>query len=404
METILAIQKTILDDFEKEPFYQRDVFNTISYDNHITGLVGPRGIGKTTFLLQQTLLQGARQGKAVYVSADNIYFLKNRLFDLVDRLYKETDIRLLCIDEIQKYENWQQELKNIADTFRHLKILFTGSSMIELVSGKYDLSRRVTLHHLHGLSFREYLEFYHDISLPILSMEDILKDHLKISQEISIPKLFKYFKEYLRTGYYPYFRNFSSESEKFQAISNAALKTIYEDISVLHSLKTPTLMTIEKLYKYVLNSLPGEISPNKIAHALGKDFENISEYFRYLEQAGLIRFLFTGQSGKAHLRNPIKIYPENCNLIYSNYLPVNEEAVKGKERETFVLCHLQNCGKKVFYSENGDFKIDDVTLEVGGKNKSSSQIKNMKNAYVLADDITIGSANKIPLYLLGFVY
>lgn len=404
MERILNLQKTILDDFEKEPFYQRHIFDQLTYDNHITGIVGPRGIGKTTFLLRQALTQDARQGKAVYVSADNIYFVENRLFDLADRLYQETDIRLLCIDEIQKYENWQQELKNIADSFRHLRILFTGSSMIELVSGKYDLSRRVTLHHLYGLSFREFLEFYYKISFPILSMQDIFHNHHNITQELSLSKPLKYLKEYLKIGYYPFFKNLLTENEKFQAISNAVQKTIYEDISTLHLLKTPTLMLIEKLYKYVLHSPPGEISAYKLSNALGKDFENIGEYLHYLEQAGLVRFLFTSQSGKAHLRNPIKIYPENCNLIYSSYLPMMADAVKGKEREIFVLSHLQNIKKQVFYGEWGDFVVDDVTLEVGGKNKSSSQIRGVKNAYVLADDIVVGLGNKIPLYLMGFVY
>lgn len=404
MEKILEIQKTILDDFENEPFYERDIFKTITFDNAITGLVGSRGIGKTTFLLHQVLKEGARTGKALYVSADNLYFLENRLFDLVNQLYKETDIRLLCIDEIQKYPNWQQELKNIADTFRHLRILFSGSSMIELISGKYDLSRRVTLHYLHGLSFREFLDFYHEIKLPVISLEDILKNHLTLSQEITLAKPIKLLKEYFKVGYYPFFKNFTSEYEKFQAIENATQKTIYEDISILHSLKTPTLLIIEKIYKYVLNSLPGELSVNKLSNILGKDFESVSEYFRYLEEAGLIRSIYSAQSGKAHLRNPTKIYPENSNLIYASYLPTTEDATKGKVRETFVLNQLQNINKKVFYSETGDFKVDEMVFEVGGKNKSTAQIKNLKNAYVFADDITVGLGNRIPLYLLGFLY
>jgi predicted AAA+ superfamily ATPase len=403
MEKILDIQKTILDDFEKEQFYQRHIFNQLTYDNHITGVVGSRGVGKTTFLLRQALLQGAREGKAVYVSADNIYFLQNRLFDLVDRLYKETDIRLLCVDEIQKYENWEQELKNIVDSFRHLRILFTGSSMIELISGKYDLSRRVTLHHLHGFSFREFIEFYQNVSFPILTLEEILKNHLKISQELSLTKPLMHLKEYLRIGYYPFLKYLSSESEKYQAITNVVQKTIYEDISTLHSLKTPTLILIEKLYKFVLNSPPGEVSPNKLANLLNKDYENITEYFHYLEQAGLVRFLYSAQAGKAHLRNPIKIYPENSNLIYSSYLPMHEDSVKGKTRETFSLSHLQNAGHAVFYDGVGDFKVDNKILEIGGKNKTSSQIKNNKNAYIFSDDITVGVQNKIPLYLLGFL-
>jgi len=401
---ILEIQNTLLDDFEKEAFYQRNIFGKLTYDNFITGIVGPRGIGKTTFLLHEALIHGAREGKAVYISADNIYFLENRLFDLVNLLYKETPIEYLFIDEIQKYDNWQQELKNIADSFRRLRVVFTGSSMIELVTGKYDLSRRVTLHHLHGLSFREYLEFYHDISLPILSMEEILKNHSQLSQNLTIPKPLMHLKEYMRTGYYPFFKMFNTENEKFQAVQNAIQKSIYEDISILHNLKTPTLMLIEKLYKYVINSLPGEISPYKLANTLNKDYEHISEYFHYLEQSGLVRFLYSAQSGKAHMRNPVKIYPENCTLIYSSYLPIHTEIEKGKTRETFVLNHLQNTGKQIFYSKTGDFETDGITLEVGGKNKGRAQIKGIKDAYILADGITTGFQNTIPMYLFGFIY
>lgn len=404
IDQILEVQNTLLDDFETEPFYLRNIFKKLTYDNFVTGVVGPRGIGKTTFLLHEALKHGAREGKALYVSADNIYFLQHRLFDLVNQLYKETDIQFLCIDEIQKYENWQQELKNIADSFRRLRVLFTGSSMIELISGKYDLSRRVTLHHLCGLSFREYLEFYHEISLPILSLDDILSHHTQISQKLSITKPLKYLKEYMRVGYYPFFKNFTTESEKFSAVNNATQKSIYEDISTLHNLKTPTLILIEKLYKYVLNSQPGEISTYKLSTILNKDYESISEYFHYLEQAGLVRFLYSGQSGKAHLRNPVKIYPENCNLIYSNYIPMHADAEKGKTRETFVINHLQNAGKKVFYSKSGDFELNGITLEVGGKNKGLTQIKEMDNAYILADGMTIGFQNTIPMFLMGLLY
>jgi predicted AAA+ superfamily ATPase len=404
LEQILEIQNMLLNDFEKETFYQRNIFKKFTLDNFITGIVGPRGVGKTTFILNQAISHGAREGKAVYVSADNIYFLQNRLFDLVNQLYKETDIQLICIDEIQKYANWQQELKNIADSFRRLRVLFTGSSMIELISGKYDLSRRVTLHHLYGLSFREYLEFYHGISSPIFLIEDLLKNHLQISQNLSISKPLKYLKDYLRIGYYPFFKIFSTESEKFQAVQNAIQKTIYEDISTLHNLKTPTLLVIEKLFKYVINSQPGEISAYKLSNLLNKDYELISEYFHYLEQAGLIRFLYSAQSGKAYLRNPIKIYPENCTMIYSSYLPMHSDAEKGKARETFIINQLQNAGKKMFYSKKGDFEIDGVTLEVGGKNKNTSQIKGIKNAYLATDGITVGFQNSIPMYLFGFLY
>ena len=157
MNKLFDIQQIIIGQFENQPFYAREVFKQINLDNYITGIVGPRGIGKTTFLLKHAIEMGAKDGRALYVSADNLYFLNNPLVELVDQLYKETDIRLLCIDEIHKYPNWNQELKNIADTYPEFRLLFSGSSTIDLINGKYDLSRRVTLLHLNCLSFRDYL-------------------------------------------------------------------------------------------------------------------------------------------------------------------------------------------------------------------------------------------------------
>lgn len=172
----------------------------------------------------------------------------------------------------------------------------------------------------------------------------------------------------------------------------------------MHLLKTPTLSLIEKLYKFVISSPPGELSAYKLASTLGKDFENISDYIKYLEQAGLIRFLFSTKTGKAFLRNPIKIYPENTNLVYASYLPIAGDTVKGKVRETFVINQFQNTDHRVFYSEEGDFNVNDIVFEVGGKNKTIKQIKRHKQAYVLADNILTGSKRIIPLYLLGFLY
>ena len=366
--------------------------------------MGSRGVGKTTFLLHQAIQKGAKEKKSLYISADSYYLLDTPLLGLVDQLYKETDVRLLCIDEIQKYANWNQELKNISDTYKKFRVLFTGSSMIDLIRAKYDLSRRATMHHLYGLSFREYIEFTHDIKSPVYTLDEIIKNHEEIAQSLPTEKILKYFNDYLRMGYYPFFSELRLEQEKFQAIENAVQKTIYEDIATCHSLKTPTLMIIEKLYKYVIGSLPGEISAYKLANALGKDFENITEYLNILEQAGLIRFIFTHKTGKAALRNPTKMYPDNTNLIYSSYIPLTQDAMKGKVRETFAINQFKNSHHEVFYTDEGDFKIKDYVFEVGGKNKTASQLKGNKKGYILCDDIVTGFKNKIPLYLLGFLY
>lgn len=404
MERLFETHQLLIDQFKQSPFYERNCFHSITYDNRLTGIVGLRGIGKTTFLLQQAITKEAKNHKSLYISADSYYLLETPLLELVDKLYKETDVRLLCVDEIQKYANWNQELKNISDTYKDFRVLFTGSSMIDLIKAKYDLSRRVTMHHLHGFSFREYLEFEHQIKLPIISLAELIENHQTITNDLKLEKILKFFADYLRIGYYPFFSELRLDQEKFQAIENSVQKVIYEDIASLYSLKTSTLLIIEKLYKYVIGSLPGEVSAYKLASTLGKDYESISEYLKILEQAGLIRFLFTHQSGKAMLRNPTKMYPENSNLIFAAYLPQTVEDSQGKIRETFAFNQLKNSNHEVFYNQNGDFKVGEMVFEIGGKNKSSTQLKGNQKGYIFADGILSGFKNKIPLYLLGFLY
>ncbi len=404
MEKLFEIQRIIIEQVENEPFFWRAQFDNFVASPHVCGIIGARGVGKTTFLLRYAIQSGAKKREALYVSADNIFFLEHSLLNLVDYLYKHTTTRLLLIDEIHKYPNWRLELKNIVDTFPSFQIFFSGSSMIDLVQGKYDLSRRVVLHKLCGLSFREYLEFYLHKKAPKLTIKEIISSHQLITQELNITGILKHFGDYLKLGYYPFFKGYLQDKDKFQSLDNSVQMTIYEDIATLHSLKTPSLGMIEQLYKFVLNSSPGELNASKLASSLGKDFESISNYLKYLEQAGLIRFIYPGSSGQASLRNPIKMYPENSNLIYAAYLPLAEDQTKGKIRETFVVNQVQNAEQPIFYSKVGDFKIGDHIFEIGGKNKTNKQIRNEKSSFVLSDDIIVGSRDTIPLYLFGFLY
>lgn len=403
MEQLFELQKVLLERFQQEPFYLRDSFQNFNLENKATGIIGSRGIGKTTYLLHTVLQHNQESLKALYVSTDHVYFLENKLLDLVERLYKETDVRLLCIDEIHKYPNWQQELKNISDFYLDFKVLFSGSSMIDILHSKFDLSRRVSLFRLYGLSFREYLEFNLEIELPKITLPDLLEQHAEFANALNVPQPLKHFKQYLQVGYFPFSKQFSQNLQIFQAIDNIAQKTIFEDIASLHSLKTPSLLVIEKLYKYVVHSQPGEFSAYKLANALSKDFDSVTTYLRYLEQAGLVRNLYKKQAGKAYLRNPAKLYPENPNLIYATYLSQPDDMVQGKVRESFAMNQLQNGGATVHYSTQGDFAVDEYVFEVGGKNKTRKQIKEQANSYVLADGIVLGRKTKVPLYLLGFL-
>jgi predicted AAA+ superfamily ATPase len=404
VEQLFEIQRIILEQIENEPFLWRRQFERFTATQNVCGIVGARGVGKTTFLLHQAIRAGAKKREALYVSADNLFFLTHTLLSVAEYLYKQTNTRVLLIDEIHKYPNWKLELKNIVDTFPSIQIFFSGSSMIDLIHGKYDLSRRVILHKLSGFSFREYLEYYFQIQIAPLEMETILSSHLEIAQDLKITGVLKYFNDYLKLGYYPFFKKYTHDRDRFQALDNAVQMTIYEDIATLHALKTSSLVTIEQLYKFTLNSSPGELNASKLANALGKDFETISNYLKYLEQAGLIRFLFPASSGKAALKNPVKMYPDNTNLMYAAYLPLAQDQIRGKLRETFFVNQIQNGELPIFYSKVGDFKVQDFIFEIGGKGKTGRQVKGEMNSFVLSDDLLVGSSQTIPLYLFGFLH
>lgn len=240
--------------------------------------------------------------------------------------------------------------------------------------------------------------------LPLFTLDEILQSHLEITQNLQLTGILKHFSDYLKLGYNPFFKGYLQDKDKFQSLNNAVQMTIYEDIATLHSLKTSTLNTIEKLYKFVLNSSPGELNAFKLSRALQKDFESISCYLQYLEQAGLIRFLYSGNSGGASLRNPTKMYPDNTNLMHAAYVPLAQDQIKGKMRETFLVNQIQNLGKQIFYSPVGDFKLEGHIFEVGRGKKSKKQIKQEKDAFILSDDLTVGKPEVIPLYLFGFLY
>ncbi|MDQ2995145.1 MAG: AAA family ATPase [Pseudomonadota bacterium] len=404
MQKLLNIQRFIIDDFKRLPYHERLHYRSISLGNRINGILGARGTGKTTFLLKTAIENGAEQGFALYISADNHYFLENKLLDLAKWIYTETDIKLLCIDEIHKYPNWNQELKNIYDTFAKLKIVFSGSSMIDIIKSKYDLSRRVSLYSMYGYSFREYLKYYHDIKISAITLPELLESHVHIARSITTTKILKYFRDYLEVGYYPFTSTLEYETERFQSIENIVQKTIYEDITTLHDLKTVTLQTIESLYKYILSSLPGELNTNKLATRLHKDYNDVSKYLSYLNKAGLVHFMYSNKPGKSSVGAPVKMLPDNTNMIYAHYLAQTEDALIGKVRETFFINQIVNSGHQPFYSLIGDYQIDKYYFEIGGKSKTRRQLKNHQDAYVVADGILVGEDDVIPLYLFGLLY
>jgi len=385
------------------PVYERLDYGNYVMDERLTGIVGQRGVGKTTYLLHYLKTNFPEGRQALYVSADHAWFTQNSLLDLVDRFYKDYDGKFLCIDEIHRYPNWNQELKNIYDSYPGLRLLFSGSSSIDLVKGHYDLSRRALLYPMYGFSFREYLEKNLQIRLAKYEFEELIADHLVIESKLNVDKLLGHFKQYLKTGYYPFSEKFTSDQRFYKSLQSIIDKIIYQDIASFYKLNTDSLLSVRKLLFYLATTNPGEVNVNRLSSSLGRDNKTVGQYLQILYETGLIRKLNTGQPGHALVRKPKKIYLENANLLYclANQLGMAVEV--GTVREIFAIGSLQQVGKAVFYSRQGDFICEGVTFEVGGKSKSKRQIKGVDDGLLLKDDILTGDKHALPLWLLGFL-
>ena len=379
--------------------YQRGVIGAINWNWRMNGIIGARGTGKTTLLLQQ-LQQLKKEGHNVlYVRLDDLYFSERRMFDLADEFRKRGG-EYLYLDEIHKYSGWARELKNIYDSMPELKVVFSGSSIIELTEQDADLSRRALKYEMTGLSFREYLVMADIISLPALSLDEILQDHVEIASGIvkKIP-IFKYFSTYLKSGFFPYFlehdRDYLMTLEQIiQTVMETDLRFI-ENYDIAQSKKMLVLL------KVIAASVPFKPNVSKISQKTGLYRQTVLHYFQYLEKARMIRLVNQPDKFISRLQKPDKIFLDNPNLFYA----LNPGMVNtGSLRETFALNQL-SVNHEVNLHEQADFLIDhQFVFEIGGKNKDSRQIRNLENSFIFQDDIEIGSQNRIPLWLLGFMY
>lgn len=385
--------------------YKRFLYDKIDFDQRMIGIIGPRGVGKTTLILQYLKENHLNNPKAIYILADNVFFEKNDLFNFVREFYLKQGGRLVCIDEIHRYENWNQELKNIYDSFPDMKIIFSGSSSIDLTQGKYDLSRRGAIYNLPGFSFREYLLFETGKEMKTHSLDNIFSDYEKIAMELSkIEDVLMHFNNYLSAGYYPFYRETKERELYYKKISNVIDKIIYEDIASFYKLKTQNLIVFKQTLVFLATSSPGEININKLSNSLGINYETAANYLEILNEANLIRFLGASKSGHALVRAAKKVYLDNVNLYCAINFNLGKEIQIGTMRENFALNQLQNAGLKPAFSDVGDMKVGGTILEIGGRNKKTDQIKNIKNSFLVMDDILIGDKNQIPLYIFGFLY
>lgn len=402
MDTLIEIYQRLLK--EMIPSYKRRFYDDFKMDSRFVGVVGARGVGKTTFLINYIREHYPDSSQALYISADNLYFIEHTLFETVDQFVKEFDGQLLCIDEIHKYKDWDQELKNIYDSFPKLSVIFSGSSSIDLTRGKADLSRRPVLKIMYGFSFREFLEIQERKSYPVLSFNDLVGNYNQHAQRLmQTPKLLGYLKEYLKEGYYPTFLELKSYEAYKNTLQNIVDKIIYEDISSFYSLNTSNLDTLKKIVYFFATSQPGGININRLAQNLKKDHTTIAEYIQILKNTGLLRFLLKDKQGYALVRDAEKIYLDNTNLLYVLNEEVGKEPLVGVTREMFVLSGLQNAGYHVFSADTADVQSQGYYFEIVGKSKTSAFIQKNGKGFIVKDDILIGDRKTIPLYLFGFL-
>jgi len=389
--------------YEKYAYVQtkliRDFSHKIDWSNRFIGIKGSRGVGKTTLILQYIKQNFVPDSSVLYVSLDDLYFTENKLYDLADRFHKKGG-QLLAIDEVHRYENWAIELKNMYDDMPDLKIIFTGSSLLHLQQAKADLSRRAVMYEMPGLSFREYLLFETEQRFPIFTLQDVLENH--IEHAISIITQLKplaHFENYLNYGYYPFYKE---NTQSFHQKLNEIVLTVLEvDIPQFAYIQTSNIIYLKKLLKIISASVPFKPNMNALSVRTGISLNTMKNYIQWLNEAQLLQLLFVPEKGINSLNKPEKIYLNNSNLMYNQ---ADKNANIGNIRETFLYNQL-NVNYKTNASKVSDFLVmDKYTLEVGGKNKTQKQIETVDNAFVVKDDIEIGSGNVIPLWLFGFLY
>jgi predicted AAA+ superfamily ATPase len=383
----------------------RFLFEKFAMNERLTGLIGPRGVGKTTLLLQYLRENHGRPGEAIYASADHLFFNRFSLLEFVREVHVRQGVRYFVFDEIHKYRGWQQELKNIHDSFPEVRVAFSGSSNMALQQGGYDLSRRVVMHRLPGLSFREYLNFVTGATHGRMSLEAILDDPAAASEEISkIPRLLGFFEDYLAWGYYPFV--FEGKEFFYEKLRSVLDKTIHEDIAAYYPLKTENLGFFKKILAFLATVPPGGVNIHKVATNLGIDDKTVGQYLKILQETGLLRLAEMEGRGHSILRRVGKFYLDNTTLHHAVCQGLGQSVDVGTARELFFLQSLENAGHPVRLSLlKSDFQVAGNLFEVGGPNKRRKQLPGTSaNEFVVKDGILPGSRGTIPLHVLGFLY
>jgi len=380
--------------------FQRYLINEIDWNGRLTAITGARGTGKTTMIFQYIKKTFGNSPKEVlYVSLDHLWFSGNRLFDLANN-FDKLGGKFLFIDEVHKYENWSQEIKNIYDSFSDMKVVFTGSSILEIYKGNADLSRRAVHYVLHGMSFREFLKFDQDLDFNKFSLEDLLSNHVSIAGHVNEKiRPIPLFNNYLKQGYYPYYK--SDKQFFLSKLANTVNVILESDLPSVENIEIYSIRKIKKLLWIIAQSVPFTPKITELAARIDVSRNSLLNYLTILERSGLINLLQNNTKGVNLLAKPEKIYLNNTNLVYA--LESNKPNL-GNLRETFFYNQLMAISE-VTSATRADFTINSkYVFEVGGQSKGHEQIVGLEHGYLALDNLEYGFENNIPLWLFGMLY
>ena len=378
--------------------YKRYLFKKIDFSDKMIAIFGARGVGKTTLLFQYLKELQSKNKNVLYISLDYPFLSGVDLIEIVEE-FVEGRGEYLLLDEIHRYEDFSTYLKSIYDLF-DIKVLFTGSSATSILNAKSDLSRRVTLYNLKGFSFREYLGMKLSSSLKAYTLQELTVNHITIANELKMMNIdiLSEFKSYLKIGYYPFY--FDKQNSYYQNLLNTINLTIDIDLTSLGLIEQKYTYKLKRLLEVVCESKPFEVNYTKIAASAEISRVKLYDYINYLSDGEMLLLIDENIKGVKKIAKPAKIYLNNTNLLFAYC----DKAEEGTIRETFFANSISNI-YKLNIAPAGDFLVDNNYLfEIGGKNKKFNQIKDIKNSFVITDNTLVGSGNKIPLYLFGFLY
>lgn len=398
MDTLFKKHRLLISQVSTE--IVRDAMHSIKWDKNLVGIRGARGVGKTTLMRQYIKMNyGIQAGEALYCLMDSLYFTSHSLLDLAENFHIMGG-KHLFLDEVHKYPTWSKEIKEIIDLYPDMKVVFSGSSLLQILNADADLSRRVSSSDIAGLSFREYLRFYHRIDLPVFSLDSILSDADSacniISQTCRPQPLFN---QYLKAGYYPFFDG--DVDDYYNKIENVVNFIIEQEMTELCGVEPSNTRKIKAMLMFLCNNVPYEVNIAKLASYLELNKATVLSYLSGMNRAELLNLLYSSVFSVTKMQKPDKIYMQNPNMLYA--LGTRENI--GTVRECFFVNQLSKDHRVEYGKDTGDFLIDgNITVEVGGKDKSFEQIAGIPNSYVFADETEFPVGKKLPLYLAGFLY